>query len=70
MVNKNNRYVGDVHRDNPKNPQKPPQNLKNPPKPKKLLKTNPKTSKNPQKHPKTLKLYKHRKIINPDGLEK
>ena len=47
----------------------PPKPLKNPPKTlQKLLKT-PKTSKNPQKPPKSSKLYKHRKLIGPDGLE-
>ena len=74
MVNKNNRDDGDVHRENPKNLQNPskttPKPQKNHPKPPKLSKTNPKTSKTPQKHPKTSKLYKHRKIIDPDGLEK
>ena len=74
MAQKNNRNDCDVHLENP---QKPPKTLKttpkptqNPPKTSKTPKKKPQNLENPQKHPKTSKLYKHRKIIDPDGLEK
>ena len=73
MVQKNNRNDGDVHIENHSKPPKPlkkNQNLQNPsktlPKPPKLLKK----IQNLQNSQKNSKLYKDRKIIDPDDLGK